>query len=85
MVAGSVVNLYLFVYLAYRSVWFPLLVAFGAVAQVLGAALWHADGRDLVIVTLVVFLGIIAVHELVFRNSLGRWALQRHARRARPV
>ena len=72
MTAAALVNVYLSVYFAERDVWFPLLVVAAAASQVVAVWQWHSDPLSIVIVTLVCFTVVLAIHELAFPHSLFR-------------
>jgi O-antigen/teichoic acid export membrane protein len=72
MTAAALVNVYLSVYFAERDVWFPLLVVAAAASQVVAVWQWHDDPLSIVIVTLVCFTAVLAIHEVAFPHSLFR-------------
>ena len=72
MTAAALVNVYLSVYFAERDVRFPLLISLAAIAQIVGIALWHAEPRSIVLVTLFCCTAVLLIHELVFPFALRR-------------
>jgi len=72
MTAAALINVYLSVYLAHRSLGFPLLVGAAAVAQVVLVAIWHSEPREIVLATLACCAAVVVIHEVAFPHRLIR-------------
>lgn len=72
MALMGVINVLLYYYLAYRRPGFPLLVGAGAIAQIVGFAVWHPDPGSLIWVSLASAATVLVLHELFFEAGLVR-------------